>query len=652
MLLTDYFSKNGALQKAIPHYEIRDSQFQMAEAVMRSLQDESIAVIEAGTGVGKSLAYLLPAVLWAAENSKRVLVSTYSKALQEQLMRKELPFLKDELQLEFNFSMMMGSLNYICIRRLKRFEEYNRFSSKKEIAQFMKLTDWAFATETGLRSELDFDILPQLWDQVCRESDLCFKGRCPYLLDCPFMMERSKLNRANILVVNHHLFFANLAADGFILPKYDAVIFDEAHSVEEAALRHFTIEVTAGKVKYLSDNLTTHKGGFLSSISSVEKEKIDELKASIDSLRNKSELFFGRVEESFPSFPIRITESNWIVNTLSPEIKKVAKQLIAIKDQLEDPLQEEELSVYIKRAQELATNLDYLIQMKVEDSVYWAEQERKGRVSLKAASINIGDVLRKTLFSEPQPIVLTSATLSSCGNFDFLKSSLGIDESQDYIFPSPFDYRNNALIYLPQDLPEPSAQTEFFESCATERILEIVRESAGRALVLFTNYRHMKSAYDRLLDATDSGFTLLRQGELPNSMLVELFKSEPSAVLLATLSFWQGIDIPGEALSVVILVKLPFTPPDEPITEAKNEFCKNNGGNPFMDLMLPAAIVMLKQGFGRLIRSSHDRGVVAILDKRVRTKFYGKRFITSLPQTLYTSKLEDISLFLNGNMEN
>ena len=650
MEIEEYFSETGILSKNINHFEPRHQQLLMAKEVESSLENNGIAVIEAGTGVGKSLAYLIPSVLWSVKEGTRIVVSTYSKTLQQQLMDKELPFLRDKLKIPFEYAMAMGTGNYLCHRRLGIFLHNDRFQSKKEARQVSKISSWANKTKTGLKQELDFEVLPEIWNKICRESDLCFRGKCQISSECPFMRERAVLRKANVIVVNHHLFFAHISSGESILPPFKAIVFDEAHCLEEVALHHFGISVSPNQIKFLADNIFNPSTGrgFLTRIPQGYDFNRETLKMILEDLRANSDMFFQNALLLFSDkkLPFRINESNWIINTLSPILRKFARELKHIKDLIDDDdTLRSEFDAYIRRAREFATNLDILIKQDQKDYVYWLESFKSNKISLNGASINVGDILSKILFSGFSPVVLASATLTADNQFDFLKKSLGISDSSDLLLDSPFDYRNNALIYIASDLPDPSNKNLDFENVSSVRIKELAEISAGACLALFTSYRHMNLAYDSLLEL-DCELNIMKQGDMPQAKLLEQFRMTPNSLLLATNSFWQGIDIPGEELRMVILVKLPFSVPDEPLTEARAEYCEDNGGNPFMDLHLPQAIIWMKQGFGRLIRSAYDRGVVAILDKRVMTKFYGKKFLTSLPKTLYTSRLADVKSFL------
>lgn len=652
MSFRSYFAKNGILSRLIKDYEYREQQLLMAERVAETLEIGNIAVIEAGTGVGKSLAYLLPSTLYAVENIKRIVISTYSKTLQSQLIEKDLPFLKATAGIDFEYALAMGSNNYMCRRRFDNYIKYDRFSSRQEADIVSHLISWASSADTALKSELSFEVPQNIWDKICREPDMCFSGRCPFVLECGFMKERARLKSSHIIVVNHHLFFANLSAGETILPHYDAVIFDEAHNLEEAARSYFGLRITPFNIKYLADCLYNEKSkkGFLSRLNSLEEDYESELKNLILKLREASEEFFNMVEILFSSkkLPVRLREKEWIIDILNPILRELSGKLKKIKSSLSDPLEEAEAAAYGARAHDLALSLKTMISLSDDNFVYWIDKENARTLSLNASYIDIAPELSKTIFKGSVPVVLTSATLSAGSGLDFFKSRAGVLESSDLELSSPFDYRKNSLIYMPYDLPEPVRGNLDFEAEASERILDLVNISGGGCLALFTSFRHMNSAFE-FLSENLTDILVLKQGDMPQYKLLEIFKSYDKSLLLGSNSFWQGVDIPGKALRLLIITKLPFSAPDDPIAEARSERLASQGLNPFMNLSLPEAVTWLKQGFGRLIRSASDKGVAAILDKRLTTRSYGRTFIKALPETLYTSRLDDVRKFLSDN---
>lgn len=643
----DLFTEQEYLQKHIDNYEFRTQQAEMAAAVSESLQRGETAIIEAGTGVGKSLAYLIPAVLWAVEENARVLVSTYSKALQQQLMEKELPFLKDTLGLDFHYAMAQGGQNYLCLRRFHKLLQQDLYESAEDAALMEKALQWRQTTSTGLRSEPDFEISSSLWSGMCRESDLCLRGKCDFITQCLYNRQKQKLRSAHILVVNHHLFFANLAAGESILPEYQAIVFDEAHCLEEVALDHLGIQLSAAQIKYLADSVySVNEKGLAAHIGDADAELVAALREAAQELRHKNELFFNAVKLQFAAFPARIKQPGWTVNTLGGELKTLARILRKISSQTRDEELETELDALGKRAKEFAYTLDNIIEMDLEEYVYWAEQQRQ-KIALKASSVHIGEKLAQLLFNGEKPIILTSATLTTENSFGYIRQRLGIAEANELILDSPFEYKKNALLYMAGDLPDPKGGNALFEMESIGRIADLVAITGGRTLILFTSFRYLERAYEELSLILPE-LNWMKQGDMPHYRLIEQFKKQKRSVLLGTNSFWQGVDIPGEALTSVIITKLPFAVPDDPLTEARMEHLRSSGQEPFYSLQIPQAIIWLKQGFGRLIRSRRDRGLVAILDPRVLTKAYGRKFVKSLPPSLYTTRTADIGRFFEN----
>ncbi|MCQ2736115.1 MAG: hypothetical protein MJ234_02730 [bacterium] len=650
----DFFNKDGILSENIPSYEYRAQQAEMADSVASALENGSSALIEAGTGTGKSLAYLIPAAIYCAENIKRCVISTYSKTLQQQLMEKDLPFIRDRLAIGVRFAMAMGSKNYLCRRRFDNYIKFDRFQTKTEAKTASRIQKWAAESESCSKNELSFEVPASTWDKISREPDLCLRGKCPFFSECGFARERSRLNSAHIIVVNHHLFFADIAAGGTIIPKYDAVVFDEAQNVEEAAMSYFGIRATNGKIKHLADSILSSKTGkgFIARAKHLPEDTVFLLQSQLEELRSKSEAFFRNASGIFAGkkLPFRIKEKEWILNTISPELRKTAAMMKEIKDSMADPAEASEAAAYVQRAKDLAADISSAVKLLEDDFVYWIENEKGKNTAICASPVDVSPFLSDTVFNGSIPIILTSATIASENKFDFIKKNLGISSAEEKILDSPFDYRKNALMYMPSDLPEPSSNPADFEEAASVRIGELAEISGGGCMALFTNYRHMEATRG-YLEETMEGFTILVQGDKPQFKLIEEFRKTEKCILLGTSSFWQGVDIPGNALKMVIIVKLPFAAPDDPVIEARCEKIEDEGGNAFMDLSVPSAIIWLKQGFGRLIRTANDKGVAAILDKRVMTKYYGRKFVKSLPQMLYTTRINDVRIFLEKEIQ-
>jgi ATP-dependent DNA helicase DinG len=643
----EIFAHDGVLARTVDHYEERSSQREMARAIEEAIERERLLLVEAGTGVGKSLAYLVPFILWARENGKKVLVSTYTKTLQLQLVEKDLPFLKEVLDTGLRYALCVGSQNYLCLRRLSKVRVHDLYESPGEGRQIKRIVRWESKTKSGLKSDLDFEPLTSLWSRICRESDLCFGQKCPYFGPCYYMHARRVQRDAHILVINHHLFFANLVSGENVLPPYDAVVFDEAHSIEEVAVNYLGIEVTNYRIKYLVDTLYNPKTkkGLLPGLG--EGLKIAEARQQVQNLRTASDGFFQEVAKKLvkEKVPYRIRKAQWMENTLEDPLRRLEIALLQLRDRVseEDSL---ELSAFLSRVKEIREQLDSVLDMEEEEHVYWVNLEKRQvtpRISLNASALNIAQMLEALVFNRIAPLVLTSATLSTDGTFDYIKGRLGVGSAEVSILDSPFDYGHNALLYVAGDLPDPK-DVGSFQKKSLERMLKLLAVTRGRTFVLFTSFRFLEEAYEAFSSEL-SGFSLMKQGEKPQYQMIEDFKRMENAVLLGTNTFWQGVDVPGRALESVIITKLPFAVPDEPVTEARMELMQIQNINPFVNYQVPQAIIWLKQGFGRLIRSNNDRGMVAILDPRVVTKSYGKRFVDSLPRCRIACDLRDVERF-------
>lgn len=645
------FIEKGVLSKNIKNFESRQEQLIMATAIKKAIENENQLLVEAGTGVGKSLAYLIPFVLWAQKFKKKVIISTYTKTLQHQLVEKDLPFLKKILKKTFRFTLCVGVHNYICRRRFDQVKEHDLFETAEEARQAGKITLWANTSSTGLKSELGFEPLNSLWNRISRETDLCLGKKCIYNESCFYADARKKQKDSHLLVVNHHLFFANLATGEKVLPPYDAIVFDEAHNIEEVAANYLGIEVSNYMIKNLADSLYNpkNKKGLLCRIHTGDRKLLEKTMAGVDKVRYGGEQFFREIIEKLRNekFPFRIKQPHFFYDNFSDSLHSLGQQLKKLKEASENEEHIIEIGAFIKRTNNLKGQLQAIIDQKDPDYVYWVNLEKKSgyeRISLNSSSIEISENLSNMLFTNPIPIVLTSATLSTDGTFDYIRERLGLDKPETELLDSPFDYERNSILYIPRDIPDPGKNTEVFESKALERMIDILNITGGRTVILFTSYRFMQKAYNTLIRTFET-LHIQKQGDTPQYHMIEDFKKRDKAVILGTNSFWQGIDIPGEALETVIIAKLPFSVPDDPITEARMEFMKSQNIDPFTKYQIPQAIIWLKQGVGRLIRSKEDKGIIAILDTRIITRTYGKRFLNSLPMKKFTSNLDDVSVF-------
>lgn len=646
------FGPDGLVAKAHPAYEYRSGQVAMAREVAAVFEQGGVAIVEAGTGTGKTLAYLVPAIA----NSNRVIISTATKSLQEQLFFKDVPFLETLFPGRVRAAYMKGRNNYVCLHRLEKSHEQPILTGMDDRDHFEIIRDWAHRTETGDRAELTS--LPEdlpFWPSIDARSDTCLGQKCPDYDACFITRMRQRAEDAQIVIVNHHLFFADLALRqddyGQVIPDYSAVVFDESHELEQIAAGHFGSSVS----NYRIDDLVVD----LQRLLVVDADVVDDLLKTSARLTRRSDRFwlaFGgsqrRTRGTEDDQRVPLTSDLFIERLPGGELQpsKLGEAYLEMRDSLDriaatlDGLREAppEAAALRRRAHELRLDLDFCVSADDPNFVYWSERRGRGTF-LHATPIDVSELLSERLFDHVEAAVLTSATLTSGGKFDFIRRRLGIGEASELAIDSHFDFGRQALVYLPASMPDP--RDPAFLEAAVDEIVRLVDATRGRAFVLFTSLQQMRAAHAMVSPRID--FPTLIQGEGSKAGLIERFRRTPGAVLFATSSFWQGIDVQGEALSCVIIVKLPFAVPSDPVVAARGRAIEERGGSAFFDYQVPEAVIALKQGIGRLIRSSSDVGVLSILDPRLRTKGYGRVFLQSLPPCPVTTRIDDVRRVLS-----
>jgi ATP-dependent DNA helicase DinG len=631
--LYDFFGRGGLLSRSHPNYEYRQGQLEMARAVESALQNREHLVAEAGTGTGKTLAYLIPSLL----SGKRVVISTGTKNLQEQLFFKDVAFLQTLFSSPLAVCYMKGRSNYLCRQKVYDAEREPILQGLEEIRDFKLIRDWEETTATGDRSELRE--LPEnstLWPKLDARSDMCTGSKCKQFDRCFITEMHRQAAQSNIIIVNHHLFFADLAvrhqAFGALIPEYSAVIFDEAHEIEDIAGQYFGISVSNVQFQHL-----------VRDIADVSRQKMfstPELDRSLIQLNERAEVFFqlfpreGR--HAFSAHEALLEEHNDTYRELMFALDLVCGRLEMAQGNVEAALP------LVRRAKLLGQALQFWVEVHDPAYVYWTERRLRS-ISLQAIPIDVSRALASRLFDVVPSVILTSATLAVSGTFEYAQARLGLPSAKTLIVQSQYDYAKQVLLYIPPQMPDPRSGD--FPTLAAQEIEQLVKASRGRAFVLFTSYAQMRQIHDLLKDSLD--FPVFLQGEAPRNALIEAYRSTPGAILFGTSSFWQGVDVQGEQLSCVIIDRLPFAVPSDPVIAARSEDIRKAGGDAFYEYQVPQAALTLKQGFGRLIRSASDRGVLALLDNRIVKQRYGKVFFRSLPPYRFTSKLKEVQEFLH-----
>jgi len=637
-------AEGGILAEKLPGYEARKSQFSMAMAIAEALEANTFAAtgradllaIEAGTGTGKTLAYLVPAIL----SGQKVVVSTNTLNLQDQILNKEIPFIKEHLAPELNALCVKGRQNYLCLYRWHQFVSAPQLPFLSDNDEIEQLTDWLEHTESGDRSELAWlsDSSP-LWPAISATAGQCLGSHCPDLSRCFISQLRKKAGQAQLLIVNHHLFFSDLALRRFghaeVLPRYESVIFDEAHHLESVATRYFGTTFSHFQVLDLVKDLET---AAQSDLLGREREGVRQ---SARALAKQVDLFadlFPRERGRFPLSGFSANFPGW-----QEERQRLSDQITSLCKQLEKTaLLAESWQGMLRRAEELLLSFNLITEEESPSSVYWYERREK-TVTISASPIDIAGELQEFLYAQNRNVIFTSATLTTGNTFTYFCNRLGLPaNTPSLICETPFDYPRRSLLFVPASgFPEPADRE--FPSAAQKLMRDLVLAANGRTLLLFTSINAMRSAHDYLL--AELPYPVLLQGDAPKAKLLEDFRTRTHSVLLAVASFWEGVDVPGEALSCVIIDKLPFEVPSDPVIMARMERIKSEGGNPFFDFQVPRAILALRQGVGRLLRSSKDRGILAICDVRLFSKQYGRLFLKSLPPSPVCRTLDRVESF-------
>jgi ATP-dependent DNA helicase DinG len=641
------FADDGALARAVAEFESRPGQRAMARAVADAIEQGRVLLAEAGTGTGKTVAYLVPAIL----SGRRVLVSTGTKTLQEQIIAKDLPALRESLGIPFRATCMKGRGNYLCLHRFEQFRDNPMAMAFADVETVSAIADWADRTETGDRAELE-DLPEELgiWSEVSAATENCIGSDCPRYKDCFITLMRQRAAESDIVVVNHHLLCADASvrqgAYGEVIPECHVAVIDEAHQLEDVATQYFGTTVSTYRIDDLARDVERVVAA------GACRDDPAEMRRGSDRVRDRGAVFFhalremaaasaggGRAGAAASLDRQRVTAG--MLGLVQPHGLNLIEALDGLQGLValaNEP--SEDLAAVGRRAGEIRDELRFLLRCADPDYVYYLEARGRG-VFLKASPIDVSTIVREAFLERMATTVLTSATLSVGDSFDYVRSRLGVREADEIRLPSEFRYEEQAILYLPPSMPDPRSPQ--FGRAASREILEILRRTEGRAFVLFTSYSVLREVERQLASALD--YPVLVQGSAPRSVLLKQFRSLGNAVLLATSSFWQGVDVVGEALSCVIVDKLPFASPAEPVTAARIEAINARGDSAFEYYQLPLAILTLEQGLGRLIRHRRDRGVLAVLDPRIRSKAYGSRFLEALPPAPVVTRLDDITTF-------
>jgi ATP-dependent DNA helicase DinG len=640
------FAPGGPLEVSLDGFEARPAQLEMAAAVADIFDGGGILLAEAGTGTGKTLAYLVPAIL----SRERVLISTGTKNLQEQIYFKDLPVLRQTLGVPFSATYMKGRGNYLCLHRFDLLKDGAAIQSREDTRAIELIAEWATRTDTGDRAEME-DLPEDLpfWGDIAATSENCIGAECPRVNECFVTKMRQRAAESDVVIVNHHLLCADASVRqssfGEVIPRTSFAIIDEAHQLEDVATQYFGRQIS----NYRFDDFARDVDRAVAAKQIPDQESADRLRDDADNVRDGARVFFGalqmiRFEGAGAGGDNRVRVKGPMLERVAPDAAALVRALEAVEAtiQLTKDVDEDVLALG-RRASELHHDVRFLTRADDPGHVFYLEIRGRG-VFLRSSPIDVSDIVREMLFDRMDGIVLTSATLSVDGRFDYVRGRLGISHAHEARLRSEFDYSRQAILYLPKKMPDP--RSPLFVEAAAREVVEILRRTDGRAFVLFTSYANLRQVHQ--FASTRIPYPILVQGSAPRSALLREFKSTPNAVLFATSSFWQGVDVVGEALSCVIIDKLPFASPGDPITSARIEAINAAGGNAFGEYQIPLAILALLQGLGRLIRHRTDRGVLAILDPRLRTMGYGRRFLQSMPPAPVTHELGSLDMFFDA----
>ena len=696
-----FFGENGEIHLKIPKFEMRIEQYKMSKYIEESMNENNKLIVEAGTGTGKTIAYLLPALLYALENRLKLVVSTNTINLQEQLVNKDIPLVREIIGKEFHYEIVKGRGNYLCKRKLYNINmiETDRDTDEERMEKriFRNVAEWDRNTVTGDKNDLGFSVSNKIWEEIKSETDTCMGVKCQYYSKCHFFKARKNISDADMLILNHHMFFADLSirseigfnTDYSILPNYDIVVFDEAHHLEDTARNYFTYEVSRYSFGRLMGNLHNRRvvsGGnaglftklliYLNeNLSQEEYVLADDMKEGIinglNEFYDKGNLIFdkiiypfaqemssGEVKRRIDGKEIRKSGFWREILKMEEEYKSIygnlLKKVVKFLNLIDSYNLEDDSGIifdFVKNFEKLKnyfSNFEFILQSNDENYVYWMNIiPSKGNIKLYATPFDISEELQSNLFSKMERIIFTSATLAVDDKFDYYREGIGLKGekeekgTREAVIASPFDYERQMEVYIPKDTKDPSSM-EFLED-VLEFMEKVIKKTKGHCFLLFTSYSSLNYMYNKIRKYFNKNeYTLIKQNDYPRHEMIEIFKNSKSPVLFGTDSFWEGVDVQGEQLKSVIIVKLPFKVPNDPVTEAIIENIREKGKNPFNDYQVPQAVIKFKQGVGRLIRSKEDRGIIVIFDNRIIKKSYGKKFLKVLPKNVTVKNRDEI----------